>query len=92
MEVEEGLSILDEIDKGGRGTKGPNGENSGQIMAAIIDNPGAPHALVDQYASSSNSITVNDIAFALSDLADSKTSETVNLIYSLLEQTNHWDH
>lgn len=61
-------------------------------MDLIVKEPGGPRALVDRFASSSNRATKNNLAFALSDLAESPQPDTVNLIYEFLERVDNWDH
>lgn len=91
MDIEPVLNIIDQIDQGGPGTKGPNGENSAVLMSSIIGEPGAGKALVDRYGGSSNDITISNVAGSLIDLAEKPTSDTVNLIYELLERAPNWD-
>jgi hypothetical protein len=91
MKLDEALPLLDQIDRGGPGAYGPNGETSAELMQEVMHEPGAAQTLVERYGSSDNADTVNNIAFTLSDLADAKTSESINLIYDLLKSSRHWD-
>jgi hypothetical protein len=92
MALEDLLEMLGSIEQGGKGARGPNGETSGDVMDLIVKEPGGPEALVDRYGGTTNQSIANNIAFALSDLADHPAPETVNLIYKFLERIDNWDY